>query len=54
MLVDRYAGENNGVEEKREHATMHGYLDAKSRHSEDLLNVAINNMIRLMLSLPIL
>lgn len=38
MLVQLYAGKN-GVEGEREYARMHGYLDAKSRHSKDPLNI---------------
>ncbi len=31
--------ERDGVEGKGECANMHGYLDAKSRHSKDSLNI---------------
>ena len=41
MLIDLYAGENNGVEGKREctYTEMQGYLDAKSRHNKYSLNI---------------
>ena len=44
----------HGVDVKREDARMHGYLDARSRHSKDSLDKAINDMIKLVVPVPFL